>query len=263
VVLEVREERGRVPLDAHVVDRATRPGQLVDAAGGGDLALLEDDHALADRLHVAQQVGAQDEAHVAPRGHVADERQHLLAALGVEAVGGLVEQQQVRVVHQRLGQLDPLLHAGRVRVDRPVARLVQSDVVQHLVRTARGLVGRQARELRGEGHEAGRGHAGQVAVHFRHVADAPADLERLARGVEAERGHGSAIGLEEPEQSLEQRRLAGSVRPEQASGTGQEAAGDARERRHRPVGDGQAAELDQRCAHLPAQRAALPIGSPF
>ena len=35
-------------------------------------------------------------------------------------------------MHEGLGQLDPLLHAGRVAADRPVALLVQADVAQHL-----------------------------------------------------------------------------------------------------------------------------------
>ena len=58
--------------------------------------------------------------------------EHGVAAGRVEAVGRLVEQQQVGVVHQRLGQLDPLLHAGGVAADRAVALLVEPDVAQRL-----------------------------------------------------------------------------------------------------------------------------------
>ena len=61
-----------------------------------------------------------------------DQRQHRVPAGRVEAVGRLVEQQQVRVVHQRLGQLDPLLHAGGVAADLAVALLVEADVAQRL-----------------------------------------------------------------------------------------------------------------------------------
>ena len=61
-----------------------------------------------------------------------DEREHLVAAGRVEAVGRLVEQQQPRVVDERLGELDPLLHAGRVAADRAVALLVQPDVAEDL-----------------------------------------------------------------------------------------------------------------------------------
>ena len=61
-----------------------------------------------------------------------DQVEHLVAAGRIQAVGRLVQQQQLRVVDQRLGQLDPLLHAGRIAADRPVALLVQANVAQHL-----------------------------------------------------------------------------------------------------------------------------------
>ena len=61
-----------------------------------------------------------------------DQAEHVVAPGGVEPVGRLVEQHQLRVVHERLGELDPLLHAGRVAADRPVALLVQPDVAQRV-----------------------------------------------------------------------------------------------------------------------------------
>ncbi len=58
--------------------------------------------------------------------------EHVVAAGRVEAVGRLVEQHQARVVHQRLGELDPLPHAGGVAAHRPVALLVEPDVAQRV-----------------------------------------------------------------------------------------------------------------------------------
>ena len=58
--------------------------------------------------------------------------EHRVAAGRVEAVGRLVEQQQVGVVDERLGQLHPLLHAGGVAADLAVALLVEPDVAQRL-----------------------------------------------------------------------------------------------------------------------------------
>ena len=63
----------------------------------------------------------------------------------VEAVGRLVEQEQARAVDERLGELDPLLHAGRVAADRPVALLVQADVAEDLGRPLARGGARQAR----------------------------------------------------------------------------------------------------------------------
>ena len=65
---------------------------------------------------------------------VANELEHLVAALRVHAVGRLVEEQQVGIVDERLRQLDALLHAGRVGLDVAIARLAEADVVEHLVR---------------------------------------------------------------------------------------------------------------------------------
>ena len=76
---------------------------------------------------------------------VANQLEHLVAALGVHAVGGLVEKQQVGVVHERLRQLDALLHAGRVGLDVAVARLAEADVVEHLVRALHRVGPGQAR----------------------------------------------------------------------------------------------------------------------
>ena len=78
---------------------------------------------------------------------IADELEHLVAALRIHAVGGLVEEQQIGIVHERLRQLDPLLHAGRVRLDVAVARLAEADVEQHLVRALHRVDARQPGEL--------------------------------------------------------------------------------------------------------------------
>ena len=61
-------------------------------------------------------------------------------------------------------------------------------------------------------------HARDVRVVLRHVADAGANLERRLRHVEAEHRHLALVGLDEPEQALDHRALAGAVRPEQPDG---------------------------------------------
>ena len=51
-------------------------------------------------------------------GRSADQLHHLVARARIEPVGRLVEEQQLRIVHERLRELHALLHAGRVAVDR-------------------------------------------------------------------------------------------------------------------------------------------------
>ena len=68
-----------------------------------------------------------------PRG-VEGEQQvaHLPDALGVEAVGGLVEHQQPRLLQQRRRQSEPLPHAEGVAADPPVGGPAQPDLVERL-----------------------------------------------------------------------------------------------------------------------------------
>ena len=56
-----------------------------------------------------------------------------LDALGVEAVGRLVEDQRVRVAEERGGEPEPLAHAEREPADAPPGHLGQPDHRQHLV----------------------------------------------------------------------------------------------------------------------------------
>ena len=99
-------------------------------------------------------------------------RQHLVARGRVEAVGRLVEQHQPRVVHERLGELDPLLHAGRVAADRRGSAPRQADVAQHVGGPlAGGGVGSPDIWPMCDDQVAGR-HVGRQAVVLGHVADA-------------------------------------------------------------------------------------------
>ena len=157
-----------------------------------------------------------------PWRDVVDEVQHLLAALRVEAVRRLVEEQQVRVVHERLGELDALLHARRVGLDVAVARLAEAHVVEHLVgaliassrgrpescprrpRTPTAFMPGMWRPARACSRAARAPRAGAVATSRPNAVMRP------------------AVGRQEAEQRLEQRGLARAVRAEQAHRAGRE-----------------------------------------
>src|SRR5439155_325492 len=70
------------------------------------------------------------------------------AADRVEAVGRLVQEDHLRVVDQRLRELDALLHTGRVAADGAVALLVQTDVPQGVRGALAGGRGRQTGHAR-------------------------------------------------------------------------------------------------------------------
>ena len=69
----------------------------------------------------------------------------------IEAVGGLVEKQQLGTVRDGLRQLGGLLHAERVGAQRAVADFAQAHIEEGLVRALEGMLGRQAGEF---GHQA-------------------------------------------------------------------------------------------------------------
>ena len=76
-----------------------------------------------------------------------------LASAGVEAGGGLVEQNHDRIVDEGLGELDALLHAGGILFDVAVALLVEADVAEDIGGASPG----------GDGGDAA--HLGHVSRH--------------------------------------------------------------------------------------------------
>jgi len=118
--------------------------ELGHIAEGHELSPPDDGDALADPLHLVEQVRGEHHVDAVVGGHPLDEVQHLVALHGVEAVGGLVEQQQVGVVGDGLGHLHPLALTGRHRAERAEPLLAESDEVERIARSAARLVARQA-----------------------------------------------------------------------------------------------------------------------
>ena len=91
-----------------------RAVNVADRGRAQQLAAIDDDEVVADALDLAQQVGGHDDGDAELACRAAHQVQHLVAAGRVEAVRRLVEQHQPRVVDERLGELDALLHARGV-----------------------------------------------------------------------------------------------------------------------------------------------------
>ena len=110
-------------------------------------------------------------------------------ARGIQAAGRLVEDQHGRIVDQRLGQAEPLLHAARQAVDEVVAFVRQVQQLQHV---ADHLLAAGAGNLVGDGEEVEKlpdFHAVVDAEVVGHVADAAADVQRLL---------GDAVAVDDP-----------------------------------------------------------------
>ena len=91
-----------------------------DAADGLEFALMDDGHAVANRLDFAEFVRGKENGFalvLQPLDDFAD----FHAAQGIKAAGGFVEDEQIGIVDQRLGEADALLHAFGIGFDRTFA----------------------------------------------------------------------------------------------------------------------------------------------
>jgi hypothetical protein len=150
------------------------------------------------------------------------------------------------VVDKRLGELDALLHAGRVAADLAVSLLVQPNVAQNL---GGPLAGRGSRKPGDAGHvgdEVRRADVRREAVVLGHIADDLPDGPSLADGIHAEDRGPAARRRQQAEEYLEKRALAGSVGPNQADDSGLDRQVELIESLDRPVVLGQTGGLYQR-----------------
>ena len=114
-----------IHLHEHRLGPAQPGGQVVRRVHRDHPSVVDDDDALAGLRDLGQDVGAQDDGVIARQA--ADQVAGLDDLLGVEAGGRLVQDQDVGVVDERLGQPDalpvalrqlaavPVRHVGHVR----------------------------------------------------------------------------------------------------------------------------------------------------
>ncbi len=143
-----------------------------------ELAGVDHHDVVAHLLHVVEQVGGHQ--HRDPeRPEAGDEGQHLLAPERVEPGRRFVEQHELGIADERLGQLRALAHAGREAADRAEAGLVEADQVEDVRRPLAGRPRRQPAELAERGHDVGRGLVERQAVVLGHVAEPRAHADRI------------------------------------------------------------------------------------
>src|SRR5205814_951801 len=125
----------------------------------------------------------------------------------------LVEEQELRVAQERRGHAEPLAHALRVATDAIVGALVEIDERQQLVDSIAATVAVESRE------ELEVLAAAEVGVEVRRLDEAGNAVERgrqVVLGVAPEEPRLALVLVDQAEQDPERRRLAGSVRPEEA-----------------------------------------------
>ena len=84
---------------------------------GDDAAIRDDDGARAHLVHLFQDVGGND--HQLVLAQFVDEPPHFVLLIGIESIGGFVQDQDLRIVDQCLRQADAAAKALGQRFDRP------------------------------------------------------------------------------------------------------------------------------------------------
>jgi hypothetical protein len=131
-----RSERGHGPVGVAVVvqphlehGRAEVGLELGRRPLGDDPSLVDDGEHLGQAVGLLEVLGGQQHG-----GAVVDERlDHLpqvVAALGVEPGGGLVEEEDARAGHQRGSEVEASTHPARVRLEGTVGGVRQPELVE-------------------------------------------------------------------------------------------------------------------------------------
>jgi hypothetical protein len=98
--------QGSLDIERHRLRAAQAIGEIGDCVGGDQFAMADDDDLVAGVLDLGQDMSAEDDGVVA--GEAADQLAGFDDLLGVETGSGLVENQDLGVVDNRLRQADAL-----------------------------------------------------------------------------------------------------------------------------------------------------------
>ena len=217
--------------------------EVLDSARSDDPAPRDDHDVLADVLYQVELVAGKDHPDPGPRA-LLDHLRHRPDADRVEAGERLVEDEQLGVMGEGDGQLDPLLVAVRQLFELRLGPIGQAHPLQPAHRGGIGVASRQAvllgevRELLADAHP-----RIQPAL-LRHISESEACRAIHRATLPADR---AAVGAGQAEDAAHRRRLAGAVgseEPDDAAGRGLERG--AVEGHHGPVALGQIDDLEHR-----------------
>ena len=186
--------------------------QAVLVFGEDQLALT--DHANAIRhffgfLDVVRGENNGDSALLQTAHHIP----HIPAQRHIDPGGGLVEEQHLRLMGQRLGDQHPPLHAAGQIHDPLITLVPQRQLAQDLLQQR--IIARLAKQPAAEAHGSPDAVEHVVGQLLRHQANALAGLTILAAVIEPIDQHLSAGRVNQATDNTDQRGLAGPVRAQQ------------------------------------------------
>src|SRR5665213_4316929 len=180
-----------------------------------DAAVVDDGHAVAERVRLLEVVGRQE--HRGPAvAQLADLRPEVRPGLGIEAGGGLVEKDKAGPVHQADGDVETAPLAARVRLRLAGRAALDLEGLEQLSGTDLGLALAHPVEAPLEHKLAAPRLDDVAAARLADVADAASHQASLGEQVGA-RDHGlTARRREQGREHAQRRRLARAVGAEEA-----------------------------------------------
>ncbi len=137
---------------------------------GNDAAIGDDDGARAHLVHLLQDVGRNDHQFVLAQ--LVDQAPHFVFLIRVEPIGGLVQDQDLRIVDQRLGQADAAPESFGERFDDLFDHGRESQTVDHDGAPFAPLFAREAAHIGDEIQKFADGHFAVARSTFRQISHA-------------------------------------------------------------------------------------------
>ena len=139
---------GRLHFHANFLAAFELRGEILRRVHGGDFALVDDHHAVAGHADFRKNVRGENDGVVS--GEALDQVADFDDLLGIEADGGLVEDDDVGIVDQSLRDAYALLVAARETLDQLVALVFQVGLFDRVGDAGGALVRRDVLDARDE-----------------------------------------------------------------------------------------------------------------
>src|SRR6185437_3896127 len=177
----------------------------------------------------------------------------------VEPVGRFIQDGDPRVLHDDLGEAEPLAHAARERADLVVRHVAEADAGKCRGDAVLANALGDPYQPCGVVQVIGGGHGVVKADGIGQIADKPLDRERLAHRVVTVYASLPGGDVAQAKQHQDGRGLSSTVRTEQAENlAGADGEINTVNRRRRVVALGQVLDLDDRHAHRRPKRTTAP-----
>ena len=148
--------------------------------------------------------------------HAADDIAHLMLLVWVQAVGRLVQDQNIRVMDDRLRETSAVPIAFGKSIDALVQHRFQEAHLHGAIDGFLFLVAAQAAQFGAKIEEPIDRHVGIGRSIFRQVADEPFGRDRVVNHVESAHQDGACGGGDEAGEHPHRSGFAGAVRPEES-----------------------------------------------